>query len=173
MIKTNTSISLHSLLFLLIMLCIPVSNLEADNVSTAEIVECVMNESGLQCQKKTVISTEVSYGLQTNLEVIKINRAQNGEEPVAMEEAINIEIDKSKPSVIFPLTYFHTVAYFPYEEVVKPMGELGFFGTVIPDEYGGNSMGWLAAIILTEEIARASSSLRVQINMQALGRKSN
>jgi glutaryl-CoA dehydrogenase (non-decarboxylating) len=59
--------------------------------------------------------------------------------------------------------------YFPYEEVVKPMGELGFFGTVIPEEFGGNNMGWLAAIILTEEIARASSSLRVQINMQALG----
>ena len=30
-------------------------------------------------------------------------------------------------------------------------------------------MGWLAAIILTEEIARASSSLRVQINMLTLG----
>jgi glutaryl-CoA dehydrogenase (non-decarboxylating) len=59
--------------------------------------------------------------------------------------------------------------HFPYEEAMKPMGELGFFGTVIPEEYGGNMMGWLAAIILTEEIARASSSLRVQVNMQALG----
>lgn len=59
--------------------------------------------------------------------------------------------------------------YCPYEEVIKPMAELGFFGTVIPEEYGGNEMGWLAAMILTEEIARASSSLRVQINMQALG----
>jgi glutaryl-CoA dehydrogenase (non-decarboxylating) len=59
--------------------------------------------------------------------------------------------------------------YFPYEEVVKPMAELGFFGTVIPEKFGGNEMGWLAAMILTEEIARASSSLRVQINMQALG----
>mgnify|MGYP001062123002 CR=1 FL=1 len=59
--------------------------------------------------------------------------------------------------------------YFPYEEVLKPMGELGFFGTVIPEEYGGNGMGWLAAMILTEEIARGSSSLRVQINMQAMG----
>jgi glutaryl-CoA dehydrogenase (non-decarboxylating) len=59
--------------------------------------------------------------------------------------------------------------YLPYEEVIKPMGELGFFGTVIPEEYGGNGMGWLAAAILTEEIARASSSLRVQINMQGLG----
>ncbi|MBW2076015.1 MAG: acyl-CoA dehydrogenase family protein [Deltaproteobacteria bacterium] len=59
--------------------------------------------------------------------------------------------------------------HFPYEEAIKPMGELGFFGTVIPEEYGGNDMGWLAAIILTEEIARGSSALRVQINMQTTG----
>jgi glutaryl-CoA dehydrogenase (non-decarboxylating) len=59
--------------------------------------------------------------------------------------------------------------YLPYKEAMKPMGELGFFGTVIPEEYGGEDMGWLAAMIVTEEIARVSSSLRVQVNMQVLG----
>lgn len=59
--------------------------------------------------------------------------------------------------------------YLPYEEVMKPMGELGLFGTVIPEAYGGNEMGWLAAVIITEEIAKVSSSLRVQVNMQELG----
>jgi glutaryl-CoA dehydrogenase (non-decarboxylating) len=59
--------------------------------------------------------------------------------------------------------------YFPFKEAVKPMGELGFFGTVIPEAYGGEDMGWLAAMIVTEEIAKASSSLRVQVNMQCLG----
>jgi len=59
--------------------------------------------------------------------------------------------------------------YFPYEEAIKPMGELGFWGTVIPEEYEGEGMGWLAAMIVTEEIARVCSSLRVQVNMQVLG----
>jgi len=59
--------------------------------------------------------------------------------------------------------------YFPYKEAIKPMADLGFFGTVIPEEYGGNNMGWLAAIILTEEIARGLSALRVQMNMQTTG----
>jgi glutaryl-CoA dehydrogenase (non-decarboxylating) len=59
--------------------------------------------------------------------------------------------------------------YFPYKEAVKPMGDLGFFGTVIPEKYGGEDMGWLATMIVTEEIAKASSSLRVQVNMQCLG----
>ncbi len=59
--------------------------------------------------------------------------------------------------------------YFPYSEVIKPMAELGIFGTIIPEKFGGNEMGWLAAAIITEEIARASSSLRVQVNMESLG----
>lgn len=59
--------------------------------------------------------------------------------------------------------------YFPYEEVIKPMGELGFFGMCIPEEYGGEDLDWLSAVIITEEIAKVSSSLRVQINMQCIG----
>jgi len=59
--------------------------------------------------------------------------------------------------------------YFPYKEALLPMGKLGFFGTVIPEEYGGEDMDWTAAMIVTEEIARVSSSLRVQVNMQVLG----
>ena len=59
--------------------------------------------------------------------------------------------------------------HFPYKEAMLPMGDLGFFGTVIPEKYDGEDMGWMAAMIVTEEIARVSSSLRVQINMQTLG----
>jgi glutaryl-CoA dehydrogenase (non-decarboxylating) len=59
--------------------------------------------------------------------------------------------------------------HFPYEEALKPMGELGFFGTVVPEEYGGEGMGFVASMIVSEEIARAASSLRVQVNMQELG----
>lgn len=59
--------------------------------------------------------------------------------------------------------------YLPIKEVIKPMGELGFFGSVIPEEYGGENMGFLSAVIITEEIAKASSSLRVQYNLLGLG----
>jgi glutaryl-CoA dehydrogenase (non-decarboxylating) len=59
--------------------------------------------------------------------------------------------------------------YLPVKEAIKPMAELGFIGTVIPEEYGGEDAGWMAAAIITEEIARASSSLRVQINLIGIG----
>ena len=54
-------------------------------------------------------------------------------------------------------------------DVVMKMGEMGFFGVIIPEEYGGTNEGWLALALISEEIARASSSLRVAINMQGAG----
>ena len=44
------------------------------------------------------------------------------------------------------------------KELIKPMGELGFYGTMIPDLYGGNGLGFLAMVLITEEIARAHSA---------------
>jgi len=51
-------------------------------------------------------------------------------------------------------------------DLVKKMGELGFYGTMIPETYGGNELGFLAMALITEEIARAHSAMRVAINMQ-------
>ncbi len=54
-------------------------------------------------------------------------------------------------------------------ELVKKMAELGFFGCVIPEEYGGNGAGHLASVILTEEIARVSASWGLPFNVQTMG----
>lgn len=51
-------------------------------------------------------------------------------------------------------------------DLVKKMGELGFYGSVIPDDYGGNGLGFLAMVLITEEVARVHSAMRVGINMQ-------
>ncbi len=59
-------------------------------------------------------------------------------------------------------------SYFP-REVIKKMADLGFYGTLVPEQYGGNGMGFLAGTIVTEEVARASASLRVTLNMQTFG----
>jgi glutaryl-CoA dehydrogenase (non-decarboxylating) len=51
-------------------------------------------------------------------------------------------------------------------DLVRKMGELGFYGTLIPESYGGNGLGFLAMVLITEEIARVHSAMRVAINMQ-------
>jgi hypothetical protein len=52
------------------------------------------------------------------------------------------------------------------KDLLLKMGELGFFGSVIPENYGGNGLGFLAMVLITEEIARVHSAARVAINMQ-------
>ncbi len=42
------------------------------------------------------------------------------------------------------------------DSLIAKMGELGYFGMAVPEEYGGGGMGNLAMIITTEELSRCS-----------------
>ena len=52
------------------------------------------------------------------------------------------------------------------KEIVKEMANLGFFGCIAPEKYGGNETGYLAASIMAEEIARVSPSWGLPFNLQ-------
>jgi glutaryl-CoA dehydrogenase (non-decarboxylating) len=52
------------------------------------------------------------------------------------------------------------------EKLVKKMAELGLFGCIAPEKYGGTEMGYLAASIATLEIAKESPSYGVTFNLQ-------
>ncbi|MBF0314486.1 MAG: acyl-CoA dehydrogenase family protein [Oligoflexia bacterium] len=43
-------------------------------------------------------------------------------------------------------------------ELTKEMGEMGFFGVLIPPEYGGQGLDYLSYIAIVEELARIDSS---------------
>jgi glutaryl-CoA dehydrogenase (non-decarboxylating) len=53
------------------------------------------------------------------------------------------------------------------KDLLLKMGELGFYGCMIPEQYGGNGLGFLAHALISEEIARVHSAIRVYLNMQA------
>ncbi len=55
------------------------------------------------------------------------------------------------------------------QERVALMGELGFLSCVLPEELGGNGMGYLESVLMAEQIARVSASWRLPFNMQNLG----
>ena len=55
------------------------------------------------------------------------------------------------------------------KDIVNKMGELGFFGCPIPEEYGGSNLGFLAHAVVTEEISKVSGSIRAAFNMQTMG----
>ncbi len=54
-------------------------------------------------------------------------------------------------------------------ELIKPMGEAGFFGVTIPVEYGGLGLGYVARLILLEEIGRVSAALAMALQVFHLG----
>ncbi|MEW5911370.1 MAG: glutaryl-CoA dehydrogenase Acd [Thermodesulfobacteriota bacterium] len=54
-------------------------------------------------------------------------------------------------------------------EVLGQMAEMGLFGCLLPERYGGTDYGFLAMALITEELSKASSSLRGAMNMQCNG----
>lgn len=58
---------------------------------------------------------------------------------------------------------FHT------KEIISEMGKLGFFGGVIPKEYGGTEAGFLSTILIVEEVARISPSYSMLPASQVVG----
>ena len=51
-------------------------------------------------------------------------------------------------------------------EIVKEMAKLGFFGCIALEKYGGSETGYLAATVMTEEIAKVSPSWGLPFNLQ-------
>jgi hypothetical protein len=76
-------------------------------VGAADVMDCV-NEDGLTCYNKKVVTVAVSYGLSTRLDAVT-----DGTDDAALE------IQKTAPVLKYPLKYLHTVSYYPYENVVK------------------------------------------------------
>lgn len=55
-------------------------------------------------------------------------------------------------------------------ELVKKMGGLGFFATIVPEKYGGNhGLGFMGMVLMAEEIARVSASWGLTFNVQTIG----
>jgi len=52
-------------------------------------------------------------------------------------------------------------------ETIRKMGELGFYASPFPEKYGGTELGFLANIIVAEELGRASLGLASCLNMQS------
>ena len=84
-------------------------------------------------------------------------------------EAIRDTARKFAHKEIMPRVAQDEASHAFQEDLVKKMGELGFFGCPIPEEYGGSDLGFLAHTVVTEEISKVSGSLRAAFNMQTMG----
>ncbi|MSP87433.1 MAG: acyl-CoA dehydrogenase [Alphaproteobacteria bacterium] len=53
-------------------------------------------------------------------------------------------------------------------DIVRKMGEAGFFGAVFPESVGGSAMGFLAVAVIAEEISRLRPEFGYCMNLQAM-----
>lgn len=53
------------------------------------------------------------------------------------------------------------------KDLIAKMGQLGFYGCLVPEAYGGNGLGFLAHAVISEEISGVHSAIRVYLNTQA------
>jgi glutaryl-CoA dehydrogenase (non-decarboxylating) len=54
-------------------------------------------------------------------------------------------------------------------EILTKMGDLGLLGWSIPEEYGGNGMGWMEGVLALYEIAKVHTSWRLSISGNCWG----
>jgi hypothetical protein len=87
----------------------------ADIVGKVETTDCLQTDKSIDCKDSLTFINSVSYGLTEEMEVVTLT----GSPAVALEETIKLEMTKSRPSYYYPLTYFHTVAYYPHEETIS------------------------------------------------------
>ncbi len=63
------------------------------------------------------------------------------------------------------ITEYHRVGEFPVE-IVKQLGELGFLGSTLPEEYGGAGLNNIAYGLIMQELERGDSGLRSFASVQ-------
>jgi len=59
--------------------------------------------------------------------------------------------------------------HFYRREILTKLGDLGLLGWSIPEEYGGNGMGWMEAVVALYEIAKVHTSWRLAISGNCWG----
>ncbi len=78
------------------------------------------------------------------------------EEHLMMKEAVVDFIDRE----VWPLKdRFENKDYALTEEIMRKIGEMGFLGVSIPEEYGGIGMGFVSTMLVTDYISAATGSL--------------
>jgi hypothetical protein len=88
-------------------------------IGKVELADCILDEGSLECEEKMVVTVPVSFGLSQTMDAVTVSASGMDVESTALEETVRIEITKSVPVLNYPLTYFHTVSYYPHEQVLK------------------------------------------------------
>jgi hypothetical protein len=77
----------------------------------------------------------------------------------SIQETIREFTQKSVKPVIMD---YDETQKFPFE-IVKQLGEMGFMGILIPEEYGGSGLGYVEYALIIEELAKVDPSVALTV----------
>jgi isovaleryl-CoA dehydrogenase len=76
-----------------------------------------------------------------------------------LKDAVHSFVRKELPDLVEKMD---REDYWP-DELFRKMGELGYLGVTVPEEYGGTGMSYFAEAVILEEIARLSPALALSV----------
>ncbi|MEW9674845.1 acyl-CoA dehydrogenase family protein [Lentibacillus sp. L22] len=86
------------------------------------------------------------------------------EENLAIKNSVKVFAEREIKPVIGEFEQNHR---FP-KEILRKMGEQGYFGSCFPEKVGGSEMGFVNLAIICEEISKAHPALGYAFNMQSM-----
>ena len=79
------------------------------------------------------------------------------------QQRLRDEVREFADTVVAPAAYeYDTKRELPYD-IIRQMGERGYFGLAIPEEYGGLGKGYVELCIAVEQLARVDQSIAVTL----------
>ena len=124
MSKNDNNLKIRYLLCLLsiavFLLCTNATRTQAAApIGSVEVTQCLQTDEDIKCDEAMIVTVPISFGVSTDMEIVTLSNIPKTDGQGALEEAVQLEITKSAPTLNYPLTYFHTVAYYPHEKVIK------------------------------------------------------
>ncbi len=81
----------------------------------------------------------------------------------AEQERLREEVREFADTVVAPAAYeYDTKRELPYD-IIRQMGERGYFGLAVPEQYGGRGLGYVELCIAVEQLARVDQSIAVTL----------
>ena len=74
------------------------------------------------------------------------------------QEMVRKEVRRFAQKEIFPVALELDESESFSADLTRKMGEIGLFGTIVSEQYGGQEMDYLSYIIAVEEVARVDGS---------------
>lgn len=122
--KLKTLCAIMSMLFAALVVCLVAKPAEGRVIGKQRLSVCTRSaidniDNINNCETKLEITVPVSYGLSSTLDMLDANQTIRDGEVNSLVQGVPVKITKTQPTVTYPLKYFHTVAYFPHEEVIR------------------------------------------------------